>query len=194
MLIYKGAEAELHKEKYLGFEVVEKRRIPKEYRIKEIDEKIRKERTKYEANVLTKVKKYVNVPTVFDLDTEKMSITMEFINGEKLRDLFYKKKSIEKMRKIGEYVKRLHDKNIIHGDLTTSNLILEKEIYFIDFGLAFNSDKLEDKAVDVLTFKKMLKSTHFNEFKKIWDLFKKGYKDEKVFKKIKEIESRARYA
>ena len=194
MLLYRGAEAELYKNKYMGFDSVEKIRIPKKYRIKEIDDKIRKQRTKYEANVLVKAKKYVNTPTVFDLDTEKMSITMEFINGTKLRDLLYKGKSIEKIKEIGKQVKKLHDNRIIHGDLTTSNLILGKKIYFIDFGLAFNSDKIEDKAVDVLAFKKMLKSTHFKQFEEIWKLFKQGYKDDKVFKRIKEIEARARYA
>ena len=119
---------------------------------------------------------------------------MEFINGKKLRDLFYEGKSIGKMAEIGKQIKKLHDNNIIHGDLTTSNLLLDKEIYFIDFGLAFNSNKIEDKAVDILAFKKMLKSTHFEQFEEIWKLFKQGYKDKKTFKRIKEIEARARYS
>ena len=68
------------------------------------------------------------------------------------------------------------------------------DIYFIDFGLAFKSKKTEDRAVDLLVFKKMIKSTHWKYFDEIWNSFEKGYSDEKLFEKVSEIEKRARYA
>ena len=195
MLIYKGAEADIIKKRYLGFEVVEKKRIKKKYRIKEIDKKIRKQRTKQEANMLVKTKEIIKTPTIFDVDLQKTKITMEYIKGIKAKDLFSKGKKLSLMQKIGKKIKKMHDKNIIHGDLTTSNIIIkENEIYFIDFGLSFNSNKIEDKAVDLLNFKKMLKATHFKYFNKLWKDFEKNYADKKELEKINEIEKRARYA
>lgn len=194
MLIYKGAEADINKKHYLGFEVIEKKRNKKKYRIEEIDEKIRKQRTKQEANMLVKTKKIIKTPLVFDVDLQKTSITMEYIKGQKAKNLFLKEKKLNLIQKIGKEIKKLHNKNIIHGDITTSNIIIKQNsIYFIDFGLSFNSNKTEDKAVDLLNFKKMLKSTHFNQFTKLWKLFKKGYNDKQVFEKLTEIEKRARY-
>ena len=56
--------------------------------------------------------------------------------------------------KIGRIIGNLHLNEIIHGDLTTSNILIVKEdndlkIYFIDFGLSIVSNHLEDKAVDL---------------------------------------------
>ncbi|MEM0372301.1 MAG: KEOPS complex kinase/ATPase Bud32 [archaeon] len=195
-MIYKGAEAELWRTTYLGIDAVEKRRVPKTYRIKEIDERIRRARVKKEALMLIEARRAVKTPYILDVNDKKMSITMEHISGEKVRDAFYKGKKIrETSEKIGEAVRSLHDAGLIHGDLTTSNIIdAGGELYFIDFGLAYNSHSLEDKAVDVLVLKKMLKSTHWRYFDEIWGAFKKAYADGEVLKKTEEIEKRARYA
>ena len=65
-------------------------------------------------------------------------------------------------RNIGESIAKLHNCGIIHGDLTTSNLILEiDKIVFIDFGLGKNSDLVEDKGVDLLVFKKAISGIHY---------------------------------
>lgn len=195
-MIYKGAEAEIWKTDYLGMPAIEKIRIPKNYRIPEIDEKIRKARIRKEANMIISARNAVSTPIIYDIDLKKMSITMEFIKGTKVRDIFYKGKNIEKISsEIGKAVKKMHSLDIIHNDLTTSNIILSKnKLYFIDFGLSTNSKSLEDKAVDVVVFKKMIKSTHWKYFEKIWESFKKSYADKKVLEKTKEVESRARYA
>jgi N6-L-threonylcarbamoyladenine synthase/protein kinase Bud32 len=198
-LVYRGAEAELWKSDYLGFPAVEKHRVPKTYRIKEIDDKIRKERTVLETNMLVAAKNAVNTPHVFDVDLKKKSILMEYVSGKKVRDLFLRGGAVQKVgRKIGESVAALHSQNIIHGDLTTSNMILKDgDVYFIDFGLASKSEKTEDKAVDLVVFKKMLKSTHYRQFNAIWGAFLDGYSDYKkageVVRKVTEVEKRARY-
>lgn len=195
-MVYKGAEAELWRTKYLGTDVVEKRRTPKTYRIREIDERIRRTRVKKEALMLIDARTAVNTPFILDVNDERMSITMEYIDGIKVRDAFYKGRKIRgTSEKIGEAVRRLHDAGLIHGDLTTSNII-EKNgtLYFIDFGLAYNSRTIEDKATDVLVLKKMLKSTHWRYFDDIWSAFKKAYADAAVLRKTEDIEKRARYA
>lgn len=199
-LIYRGAEAELWKSEYLGYPAVEKHRIPKTYRIKEIDDKIRRERIVLEANMLVNAKKAVKTPHIFDVDLEKKSLLMEFIEGDKIKDLFLREGWIRRVsKKIGKDVAALHAINIVHGDLTTSNMILsgEGDIYFIDFGLATKSEKTEDKAMDLVVFKKMLQSTHYKYFSEIWAAFLDGYsrynKSGEIVRKITEIEKRARY-
>ena len=199
-MIYRGAEAELWKSEYMGMPAVEKHRLPKTYRIKEIDDRIRRERIVLEANMLVNAKKAVKTPHVFDVDLEKKSLLIGFIEGDKIKDLFLRGGRIRGVSKeIGESVARLHSVDIVHGDLTTSNMILDEEgeIYFIDFGLAAKSEKTEDKAMDLVVFKKMLQSTHYKYFSEIWAAFLDGYlkhgKASEVIKKITEIEKRARY-
>jgi len=194
MLIYKGAEADINKKHYLGFTVIEKKRKKKRYRAKEIDEKIRKQRTKQEASMIIKARKAVKTPYLFNINLKKTSIIMEYIDGIKLKNAFEKGKELNKMKSIAQGISKMHSLDIIHGDLTTSNIILKgKNLYFIDFGLSYISNKIEDKAVDLLNFKKMMKATHYKHFDKLWNSFEKSYKNKQVLKKIKEIEARARY-
>ena len=103
-----------------------KDRISKSYRIKELDNKIRKQRTKAEKKLLEKASKIINAPDPFPLK-EFNKIEMPFIDGKKLSehlDLFSLQKQKEICKKIGEQTAKLHDADIIHGDLTTSNMIL----------------------------------------------------------------------
>ena len=78
----RGAEAMVRKTLLLGKDVVVKERIKKTYRIKEIDEKLRRERTRAEARLLHKAKLAgVDCPTVFEV--EEFAITMNFVDGER---------------------------------------------------------------------------------------------------------------
>jgi len=196
-LIYKGAEAELYKTQYLNLPAVEKVRIQKKYKIKEIDEKIRTTRTKTEVYNILRSEKFIDVPKIYDVDIEKSAITMQFIDGKKLKDYFQKANApeIKKLtKKIALSVSKLHKNNIIHGDLTTSNMILKDDkIFFIDFGLAQYTRKIEDKAVDLSVFKKMILSTHYDNFDLIWDTFTKTYTEKDVLQHLKTVEKRGRY-
>ena len=192
--MYTGAEAEIRRKEYLGFPAVEKRRVRKDYRVEKLDKKIRTERIRNEVNMLVSARKAISTPHIFDVDTVENAIVMEYIDGSKIKNLFDRGERLELSRKIGGHIRRLHEDDLIHNDLTTSNMILKNgKIYLIDFGLGFKSKRLEDKAVDVLVFKKMLKSTHWRHFDKIWKEFCSGYKDRKVLDKVTEVEKRARY-
>ena len=198
-LIYQGAEAELFKDRYFEKETVIKNRIAKTYRRKELDLKIRQKRTKQECFLLNKARKAgIRTPIVFKVDKKSTTIVMEFIKGKKLRD-YLNKKNISLCKEIGTKIAKLHLNSIIHGDLTTSNMIVmqSKEIAFVDFGLGFLSNSLEDKAVDLLAFKKTFNSTHF-QLKNGWQLCLNAYlkiiKNKKVAGKIKQIEKRTRYS
>ena len=99
---------------------------------------------------------------------------------------------------IGQKIAILHNNEIIHGDLTTSNMIFNKEIYFIDFGLGYFSQKIEDKAVDLHLLKEALESKHSKIWEKCYkhaldEYSKKANKSREVIKRIKVVEKRGRY-
>jgi N6-L-threonylcarbamoyladenine synthase/protein kinase Bud32 len=191
-LIYRGAEAELWKDEYLGEPVVRKKRIEKPYKQPQLDQRLRTTRTKSEAKLLSAARKAVKTPRVFGV--EETELMMEFVPGERVKELFYKKKT-SIARDIGKEIRKLHDAGIVHNDITTSNMIFSKQgIYFLDFGLGKTSSSLEDRATDLVVFKKMLASTHYDVFDEVWPRVLEGYGADKLIKgKIEEIEKRARY-
>lgn len=201
-LVAKGAEANLYPDQYLDHAVVVKKRLRKGYRIELIDQELRKIRTKNEAKLLGEAKRCcVTTPLVYDVDKKKSTITMEKIEGMLVKDVFNQAELSEITaisRKIGEYVARLHNCDIIHGDLTTSNLIQKGDkIVFIDFGLGKISQLVEDKGVDLLVFKKAITSIHHRISQECFEAILDGYRGaddyEKVVEKIEEIEGRGRY-
>lgn len=189
--IKQGAESVI----FLDKNKIIKHRIQKHYRIKEIDEKIRKSRTRSEIKLLQKAK--VNVPKILDTNEKEMKITMEYIRGDLLKDIFNKLKEKERLelcKNLGLEISKLHSQDIIHGDLTTSNLILkDNKLYFIDFGLGFISKKTEDKAVDLHLLKQALESKHYNSFPESYNEVLKHYKHKDVLKRLEKVESRGRY-
>ena len=180
---------------------VVKDRIEKGYRIKVLDEKIRKLRTRGEGKLLEKAGKIIAIPKVSKVDEKLKKIHMEFIDGMKLSqtlDDFPLEAQKKICRKIGESVQKLHSKDIIHGDLTTSNMILKDEkIYFIDFGLGFISRRDEDKAVDLHVLKQALEARHFKHWKDLFHEVIEGYdinrETGKVLEQLKKVEMRGRY-
>lgn len=65
-------------------------------------------------------------------------------------------------RKVGRAVAKLHDGGVVHGDLTTSNMIVrdDGELVLIDFGLAYTTTLAEDKAVDLYVLERAISSAH----------------------------------
>lgn len=201
-IIEKGAEANIYSNKWLNHDVLIKERIPKSYRIPEIDLRLRKERTKKEAKLLGESKSCgVKTPLIYDLNKKENTIVLEEIHGKIIKNAFEaaEMNQIKEIsRKIGENIAKLHNCGIIHGDLTTSNLILEDEkIVFIDFGLGKNSDLVEDKGVDLLVFKKAISGIHYKIADTCFDEILKGYENaddyHEIIKKVEEIEGRGRY-
>lgn len=275
-VVSQGAEAVIIKKD----NNVIKDRIKKSYRIKELDEKLRKQRTRSETKLLIKASKIINCPAPL---IEKMSasqkdellinkktsantseqqikggrlgsrggsehkIIMPFIKGKKLSehlDKFPLAKQKQICKLVGQSIAKLHDTDIIHGDLTTSNMILveklpahsrsqidkktnnkklktsefdssltsfeqggraisrrtnqthqfqaksgvggiatdlsnprtkSERVYFIDFGLGFISNKIEDKAVDIHLLKQALEAKHFKHWQILWKEIERGY-------------------
>jgi Kae1-associated kinase Bud32 len=198
-IIKRGAEAVL----YLENNQLVKERVKKNYRLKEIDEKLRKLRTRKEAKLLNEAKRVgVETPRIFSIDEKGFKIVMEFVDGERLKEFL--NETDDKNRKgvaeeLGKAVGILHKSGIVHGDLTTSNMILkDNKIFFIDFGLGDFSNRIEDLATDLSVLKEAFKSTHFKYLDILWESFIKGYKltndkFNKVLDTLNDIEKRGRY-
>ncbi len=190
MYLASGAEATVTLED--GF--ILKARVPKRYRLAELDDRIRKERTRNEARLLSEARR-AGIPTPIIYDIENYKIKMQYIDGTPLKYVIDEELS----EKLGELVGRLHMAEIIHGDLTTSNLLLfDEKIYMIDFGLAFMNSGVEARGVDIhVLFQTFISSHHDHEA--LTEAFCKGYRQilngaDEVLERVKEIEKRGRYA
>ncbi|MEO2220326.1 MAG: KEOPS complex kinase/ATPase Bud32 [Nitrosopumilus sp.] len=201
-LIKKGAEADIYQTKWQNSNAILKIRKIKNYRNQTLDSKIRKQRTIKESQMISKAKEFgIPTPLVYFVNLEKTSILMQEIPGTPVHDL-PESKIIQLSKEIGKLVGLLHKNGVMHGDLTTSNFILFKNIlYMIDFGLSQNTIKPEDHAVDLRLIKEILNSAHAKIMQSAWKNFLIGYKSvvgityhTKIVKLVSDIESRGRYA
>jgi TP53 regulating kinase and related kinases len=198
-VIKRGAEAVL----YIDKGELVKERIKKGYRLPEIDQRLRVQRTRKEAKLLCEARAAgVLTPKVLSVDDKQAKISMEFIEGERLKDILNKTTDAKRKKialDVGRSVGILHSRGIVHGDLTTSNMILKDgKIFIIDFGLGKTSTKFEDLATDLSVLKEAMKSTHFKYLNVLWDSFIKGYRQtnnnfNKVLDTLNGIEKRGRY-
>lgn len=200
MLLKRGAEAEIHLTEFLDREAIAKLRVPKTYRNKRIDDILRKNRTKSEVRLMSEVKKYgVSTPIIYDVSVDEHMIVMQYINGKRVKDIL--NNVSEKKRKkicymIGESVGKMHTNNIIHGDLTTSNMILlNDKIFFIDFGLGEKNSEIEAKGVDLHVMMEGFEGAHseVDAFGYVLGAYKSYDKKDIVVKRMYEISRRGRY-
>ena len=202
-IIYQGAEAKICISKYMNFNVIKKRRIKKGYRIKQIDNSLISTRTKEEAKLMIEARRAgVSIPIIYDVDLQNGIITMEYLKGKRIKDILNSLDEKERERickKIGESIARFHNNNIIHGDITTSNMILlDDKIHFFDFGLGEINSELEAKGVDLHVLMEAIESTH-SKYSNCFNYVLEGYKKElkqdanQVIKKIQDIVKRGRY-
>lgn len=206
LLIKKGAEASLYLAEWHDKKVIMKRRLPKKYRLSQLDERIRSYRTIHEPQLMHEARKAgVPTPIIFLVDVKQATIIMEFIEGKLVKHLLDKVSESKRLSlcvEIGESIGRLHSSGIIHGDLTTSNMIQTSEgkIFLVDFGLGEKSKELEARGVDLHLMKRALQSTHFRFAEECFNAVVKGYSKildgetvKNVLAKIEEIERRGRY-
>jgi Kae1-associated kinase Bud32 len=201
-LIKRGAEAEILLSEWLEKKVILKIRMPKPYRLKVIDEQLRGARTKEEAKLFLEARREgIHTPLIYDVDIKKGQITMEWVEGRRIKD-FLEDLSPKEMERvcelIGKDIARLHRANIIHGDITTSNLFLSNSsIVWIDFGLGEKSEEIERKAVDLHVLMEVFESTH-PKYKECFDWVIQEYKMEykqgnQVLRQMEDLIKRGRY-
>jgi TP53 regulating kinase and related kinases len=196
-LLFKGAESNIYLTKWYNKKAISKIRIPKIYRQRRLDEELRRRRTISESKMLTLAKEFdLRTPYIYFVDPFRAEIVMEFISGTRASKVLTSSICFN----IGNFVSTLHLFNIIHGDVTPSNFIVNRQITMIDMGLSFYSTRKEDKAMDIRLFKEILKSTYHHSYSEFFGDFLDGYKSvnskelEKILQRIDEIETRKRYA
>lgn len=212
-LIKQGAEAKLYTGTYLGKNVIIKERFLKKYRHPDLDRTLTKERIKGECRAIVKCKALgVRTPTIYLADINKRLIIMEYFkHSMTVKEFIFTAKldMVEKLsEQIGKQLAKMHAGNIVHGDLTTSNMLLintagcssshqitDLKLVFIDFGLAHTESSAEDKGVDLYVLERALLSTHEiakQIFPIILQSYKKQYNCKEVLIKYKEIRARGR--
>jgi TP53 regulating kinase-like protein len=191
ILISQGAEAKIYISDFHGKRCIIKERFSKSYRVKELDDKLTKQRILNEVRNITKLHKIgVNTPYILFVDLFQRKIYMEYISKSVLlknilNRIYYDQFTIQKYSNLinniinatAKYLAKIHNNNIIHGDLTSSNILLtynnsnniEEDIlfhqefdtfYFIDFGLSYVSQENEDKAVDLYVLRRAIISAN----------------------------------
>ncbi|KAF3824966.1 hypothetical protein GH733_010300, partial [Mirounga leonina] len=152
----------------------------------------------------------ISAPVVFFVDYVSNCLYMEEIEGSvTVRDYIQATMETEKTpqslfglaRTVGQVLARMHDEDLIHGDLTTSNMLLKPpveqlNIVLIDFGLSFISALPEDKGVDLYVLEKAFLSTHPNT-ETVFEACLNSYstfskKSRPVLKKLDEVRLRGR--
>lgn len=163
------------------------------------------------------------MPAVYAIDEKSGCLSVEWIEGDPVRAALntYLLQNLEAdasvdahvkdlMRRVGRAVGRLHQIGVVHGDLTTSNMmlreekaaeatgkgILDGEIVLIDFGLASQSFQDEDRAVDLYVLERAFGSTHPRAevlFDELLEGYKETFKQANVsIKKLEEVRLRGR--
>nr|XP_060627478.1 EKC/KEOPS complex subunit TP53RK [Anolis sagrei ordinatus] len=210
-LVQQGAEARVYRGLFLGRPAVVKHRFPKRYRHPLLEERLSRKRTAQEARSLLRCRRAgISAPVVYFVDYVSNCIYLEDIVGSTtVRDYILSEQQSGKCsssltvlaEKIGDILARMHDEDLVHGDLTTSNMLLrppaEKlDLVLIDLGLSFISALPEDKGVDLYVLEKAFLSTHPNTEALFEALLKKytaaSKKSAPVIKKLDEVRLRGR--
>ncbi len=168
----RGAEATVEQASFLDRPTLRKVRLPKSYRIKSLDDRLRDERTRDEAQLLLAARRAgVPVPVVYDIDRAAATIVLEHIDGEVLRRVLEKDDdatAAARLAVLGRHTAALHNAGLTHGDLTTSNVIVPNDalaagdpgrLVLIDFGLGRFTEEHEPRGVDLHLIEEALEAT-----------------------------------
>ena len=126
---------------FLGKKCIIKERFEKKYRLPEIDKKLTKQRIINESRNLARAyKNGINTPYIYFVDTVNRRIYTEYIENavmikDLLRNIYMTNDSVERntiliekiINELGRILGKLHESDIVHGDLTTSNMLLKLE-------------------------------------------------------------------
>lgn len=197
-----GAEARLDSATWMNRRVVFKQRMVKGYRHPVIDRSLQTSRLKNEVRLMLEARTAgIPVPIIYSVDLAENRIVMEEIQGVRVKDAL-EDLPMDGARatcgKIGEIAAALHAHDIVHGDLTTSNMLLDAgRIVLIDFSLGAKTSELEDKGVDMRLLEEAFHSAHYRRielYETVKDSYVRAYPDGGVvLAKVKEIEKRGRY-
>ncbi|XP_010932792.1 uncharacterized protein [Elaeis guineensis] len=208
VLLKQGAEARVFESSFVGRRSIVKERFSKKYRHPLLDTKLTLKRLNAEARCMTKARRLgVPTPVLYAVDPLLHTLTFEFIDGPSVKEIlldFGLNGVVEEQlndiaMQIGNAIGKLHDGGLVHGDLTTSNMIIKEgtnQLVLIDFGLSFTSTLPEDKAVDLYVLERALLSMHSscgNVMDKILAAYRKSSKQwSSTMNKLAQVRQRGR--
>ena len=167
-VLARGAESVIYKVEHWGSIYVLKWRQSKPYLLQDIDSYLRKSRTSKECKMMT-VSRSLGVPTpaVYSVDLNEHTILMDFIPGTQFKQLAGQVSQTDLVtlsRSFGRLIALLHDGNVVHGDPTTSNVIVDERsrLWIVDFGLSETNATVEMKGVDLHLIYRAFETTHWD--------------------------------
>lgn len=205
-LLYRGAEADIFLGMWSGRAAIFKVRKRLLYRIEGLDRTIRRQRTLHEAGMIADAKAAgVETPFLYFLSEPEATLVMEYVAGTRMKDAVSSLRGREAARLfhlLGSAVARLHAAGIMHGDVTTANVIIrDGKLVFIDFGLSIHSTRTEDHAVDLRLIKETITGAHASLAGPGTEALFEGYREvvgsrvmASVQRQLRGIERRGRYA
>ena len=192
---FRGAEAIVETIEWNGQIVISKMRNKRGYRHPALEKRLVVERLRSESRIMERlISQGVPVPAIFSVNTSDNSIFMEFIEGQTLERALRGKDFKKHLIQTAHLLSRIHSLNVVHGDPTTSNFLVNDKIYAIDFGLSSISDDDEDRASDLRVFLESLDSHHseINGRNIFLEAYSKGA-SKSVLEALKVLELRGRY-
>jgi N6-L-threonylcarbamoyladenine synthase/protein kinase Bud32 len=179
-------------------ESVTKRRVRKAYRHADLDERLRRRRTRTEARLTSEARRLgVPTPLVRDVDPPAGRLRVEHVGRADLRTAL----SEPRVRAVGRHLAQCHAGGFVHGDPTPRNVRVgggdgeDDRVYLIDFGLGYSTDDVEDHAMDLHVFEGALGGTA-DDAAPLAEAFEDAYAtagDDRVVGQLREIEGRGRY-
>lgn len=212
LVIKQGAEGKLYIGEFNGKTCLIKERFQKKYRLAELDSQLTKERIRAESRTVSRCAAAgILTPQIFHTDLDERKIYMEYFDKAiTVKDyIFANEDTTDKVfslaTRIGGIIGTMHSNDIIHGDLTTSNMLLnsknndneEFDIIMIDFGLSKYHSSSEDKGVDLYVLERALLSTH-SGLPKLFSYILDSYKVnnnkncDEIIAKYEEVRARGR--
>ena len=200
-----GAESNLFKMEQSGKFFLLKHRPKKQYLLDTIDDMLRDSRTSRECKMLTVARKLgVPTPAVYAIDRTNNTLLIDYIKGRQLKEIIdtVPTKTMQKMcYEFGCLIALLHQGDVVHGDPTTSNVIVDNDdkLWLVDFGLSEMNATVEMKGVDLHLIQRAFESTHWNLQEIMLKKTLEGYTDmmgdaaKDILSRMAEIRERGRY-
>jgi Kae1-associated kinase Bud32 len=207
--VSRGAEASLHAVEWLGLPALKKERETKNYRPKNLDERLKRERTRNEVRLLTEARRLgVRTPIVYDVDLAHHRLILEQLPGPTLKELLDASKDDlvplqSAVRELGRAIGQLHAGGLSHGDLTSSNILYPEgptgRPALLDLSMGARNAGVEERGIDLHLVEGDLKAIH-SRGDALFESFLEGYAagnptgHAEVRKRAREIRGRVRYA
>ncbi|KAH0577172.1 TP53 regulating kinase [Spironucleus salmonicida] len=189
-VVFQGAESKILLNEH---NQIVKTRFSKKYKHPTIDQRHRARRTKGEAKILQILnERGISAPIMISYNDD--TIVMEFLDFPQLTSILNENKNEESKNaliSLAQVISQLHDLQIVHNDLTPSNVLFDgQKAIIIDFGLAQRGKtSVEDLAVDLYVLERSLNAMGKGEF---FEYFISAYQNDLVKKRLKEVEKRGR--